>query len=214
MNFRYLLVIVCLIGLLGQTNMTFASDFSQIAIKKKIVTEAINHGIDPALALSLVKQESGFNRAAKSRSGAIGLFQLMPGTARHLGVNPYYINQNIRGGLSYLKSMKNEFGSTELALAAYNAGPGAVKRYGWRIPPYRETRNYVKNIMSFYRYYQQNPDPIISQVYQEKEVQKQQEKKQVEEEIVNKDPEVSTENQINKRDLAINFFAQIWEMLT
>ncbi|OGI02454.1 MAG: hypothetical protein A2104_03400 [Candidatus Melainabacteria bacterium GWF2_32_7] len=214
MIFRYLLIIVCLISFLAQTNVTFASDYSQQAIKTRIVKEAINHGIDPALALSVAKQESGFNRSAKSHSGAIGLFQLMPGTAKYLGVNPYYINQNIRGGLTYLKSLKNEFGSTELALAAYNAGPGAVKRYGWKIPPYRETKNYVKNIMSFYQHYQRYPDPIISQVYQEKELKEQQEKIQVEEEIVEKPPEISQDNQANKRELAINFFAKIWNILT
>lgn len=156
------IVLVCLIvsmfaGYMSKVFSYQGDVFSEYAIKSRIVRKAINHGIDPAIALSLVKQESGFNRAAKSQAGAIGLFQLMPQTASWLGINPYYVDQNIEGGITYLKMMKDKFGSTKLALAAYNAGPGAVAKFG-RIPPYRETQHYVINIMSNYQHYQQYPD--------------------------------------------------------
>jgi soluble lytic murein transglycosylase-like protein len=158
------LLIICIIfssGLFKKTLAYSTNIFSKHAIKERIIKQSINHGIDPALALSLVKQESNFNRSAKSHAGAIGLFQLMPSTAKHMGINPYYLNQNIKGGLCYFKKMHDKFGSYELALAAYNAGPGAVSRYGG-VPPYNETRKYVKNIMNNYNNYKNNPDPLIT----------------------------------------------------
>lgn len=136
---------------------------SKAVIKEKIVKYALQHGVDPALALSVAKQESQFNRHARSRCGAIGVFQLMPSTAKSLGVNPYYLNQNVIGGIKYLKKMKKKFGSIELTLAAYNAGPGAVRKHKG-VPPYRETRAYVKKIMANYRYLKRNPDPAIVKV--------------------------------------------------
>lgn len=106
---------------------------------------ARKHGIPEDLFLRLVKQESGFNPKAKSHAGAIGLAQLMPGTAKSLGVNPQDPKQNLDGGARYLKMQFVKFKSWRLALAAYNAGPGAVLKHGG-IPPYRETKNYVKKI--------------------------------------------------------------------
>ncbi|MFZ7090694.1 lytic transglycosylase domain-containing protein [Primorskyibacter sp. 2E233] len=106
---------------------------------------ARKHGVPEDLFLRLVQQESRFNAKAKSHKGAIGLAQLMPGTARVLGVNPNDPRQNLEGGARYLKMQYQTFGSWRLALAAYNAGPGAVKKHGG-VPPYRETRNYVKKI--------------------------------------------------------------------
>lgn len=106
---------------------------------------ARKNGIPEDLFLRLVQQESGWNPRARSHKGATGLAQLMPGTARKLGVNPNDPVQNLQGGARYLRMMYNEFGSWRLALAAYNAGPGAVKKYGG-VPPYRETRNYVRII--------------------------------------------------------------------
>ncbi|PAU99032.1 lytic transglycosylase domain-containing protein [Paracoccus salipaludis] len=106
---------------------------------------ARKHGIPEDLFLRLVQQESGWNAGARSHKGATGLAQLMPGTAAKLGVNPHDPVQNLEGGARYLRMMYNTFGDWRLALAAYNAGPGAVTKHKG-IPPYRETRNYVRII--------------------------------------------------------------------
>lgn len=103
---------------------------------------ARRHGIPEDLFLRLVQQESGWNANAVSHKGALGLAQLMPGTAAMLGVNPRDPAQNLEGGARYLRQQFNTFGDWRLALAAYNAGPGAVQQYGG-IPPFRETQNYV-----------------------------------------------------------------------
>ncbi|KUJ80883.1 lytic transglycosylase [Ruegeria marisrubri] len=106
---------------------------------------ARKHNIPEDLFLRLVQQESGWNPTAKSHKGALGLAQLMPQTARLLGVNPYDPKQNLEGGARYLSWQYRKFKSWRLALAAYNAGPEAVERYGG-VPPYKETQNYVKSI--------------------------------------------------------------------
>jgi len=106
---------------------------------------ARKHGVPEDLFLRLVQQESGWNPSARSHKGARGLAQLMPGTAARLGVDPNDPIQNLEGGARYLRMMYNTFGSWRLALAAYNAGPAAVAKYGG-VPPYRETRNYVRII--------------------------------------------------------------------
>ena len=130
-------------------------------IKVKIAKHAIEMGVDPAIALSIARTESGFNHNARSNHGAVGVFQLMPSTARRMGLNPYSLNDNIKGGIMYYKSMYKMFGSVELALAAYNAGPGNVKRYK-SVPPYAETKRFVSKIMTDYNKLKNNPDPAIN----------------------------------------------------
>jgi soluble lytic murein transglycosylase-like protein len=113
-----------------------------------LFTQAGNrYGVSPALLAAVAKTESGFNSAAISSSGATGLMQFMPATARGLGVNATDPASSIDGAARYLSSLTAQFGSTELALAAYNAGPGAVQRYGG-IPPYGETQSYVQKVTS------------------------------------------------------------------
>ncbi len=158
-----------------------ASQHSVSTVKETIVKQSLELGIDPALALSIAKSESGFRHEARSRHGAVGVFQLMPSTAKRLGVNPYYLSDNIKGGLMYYKRLYNMFGSTELALAAYNAGPGAVKRYNKTVPPIGETRSFVSNIMKEYNRQKVNPDPAILKVKNMKQEVKQVELKQLEE---------------------------------
>ena len=110
------------------------------------------HGVDPYLIFCLMSQESRFKSGATSYKGAMGLMQLMPGTAARYGVtNAYDAAQNISGGIRYLKDLLKMFnGRIDLALAGYNAGEAAVVKYGWRIPPYSETQNYVKLIIKRY----------------------------------------------------------------
>ena len=139
-----------------------AEAVSNLTIKQLIVKHSMEMGLDPALALSIAKKESGFCHNKKSRYGAIGVFQLMPNTAKRMGYNPYHLNDNIKGGIAYYKKMYQMFGSTELALAAYNAGPGNVKKYNG-IPPFKETRNFVSSIMNSYNSMKVNPDPAIAQ---------------------------------------------------
>ena len=108
------------------------------------------HRLDPTLLKAVAWQESRGRMRAISPRGALGVMQLMPSTANELGVDPRVMTDNIRGGAMYLRRQLDRFGTVPLALAAYNAGPGAVLRYGG-IPPYRETQSYVARIMARWR---------------------------------------------------------------
>jgi soluble lytic murein transglycosylase-like protein len=106
------------------------------------------HGVDPMLVRALIQVESNYRSRARSNKGAMGLMQLMPATAREYQVrNPYDPKANIAAGVKHFKSLLDRLGAVDLALAAYNAGEGAVKKFNG-IPPYRETRNYVSKILS------------------------------------------------------------------
>ena len=122
---------------------TRASEFSTL-----IEEHAALNSVSPDLVRAVIQAESAFNPHARSPKGAMGLMQLMPATAAELGVvDAYDPAENIRAGVAYLKQLLDTYdGRVELALAAYNAGPGAVKKYGFTVPPYRETRDYVAKI--------------------------------------------------------------------
>ncbi len=119
-----------------------------------IIERASDSGIDPRLIKAIIKVESNFNPRAVSPKGAMGLMQLMPETARRNGVgDPYNPAENIRGGVKYFKKLTRMFkGDLRLALAGYNAGEDAVVEYGYRIPPYQETINYVDKVLAHYNY--------------------------------------------------------------
>ena len=125
-----------------------AADYDRL-----IARTAHRHGLPPALVKAVVRAESNFQPHALSNKGAQGLMQLMPETADDLGVDdPFRAEDNLSGGTRYLRAMHDRFGSWQLALAAYNAGPGAVDRFGG-IPPYAETQEYVERVLHYYRRY-------------------------------------------------------------
>jgi len=139
------------------TTSTADAGSGSVPYEDLINSAASKYGIDPAVLKGLIKQESGFNPNAGSSAGAQGLTQLMPGTASAMGVTDLHDPaQSIDGGAHYLKMQLDRFGGDySKALAAYNAGPGAVQRYGG-VPPYSETQNYVKNVLAFAQQYRQS----------------------------------------------------------
>ncbi|MEZ5403764.1 MAG: lytic transglycosylase domain-containing protein [Bryobacteraceae bacterium] len=142
----------------GQTPATpapvvFTPRDQDTATKRLVEKMAARHGVDPDLVHAVVKQESNYHAKAVSSAGAIGLMQLMPGTARDLAADPWVPEENVDAGVRYLRQLlikyKNSPNQVALALAAYNAGPNAVDRYRG-IPPYRETRQYVRKVIRNY----------------------------------------------------------------
>lgn len=131
---------------------------SNLSIEQAVDNASKKYGVDKNLILAVIKQESSFNPNSTSSCGAMGLMQLMPGTASELGVNNAYdINQNVDGGTKYLKSLLDTFGNSKMAIAAYNAGPGAVEKSGEninRLPS--ETINYVSKVSAYYSANQNN----------------------------------------------------------
>ena len=123
---------------------------TQNEVKQAIIKQSQELGVDPAIMLSIAKNESGFRQEARGGNN-VGVFQLLPATAKRMGLNAYNLDDNIKGGILYYKSMYNMFGSMELAVAAYNTGAGAIKRNGNKVPSY--TQGFVNRIMKDYRYY-------------------------------------------------------------
>lgn len=127
------------------------SDVSDPELARTIHAAAAKYAVDPKLVSAVAEVESGGDQSAVSSAGAVGVMQLMPETAAGLGVNPYDMKSNVEGGTKYLREMLDTFdGDVKKAVAAYNAGPNAVKAYGG-IPPYAETQNYVNNVLDIYR---------------------------------------------------------------
>ena len=127
------------------------SDVSNPELSRTIHAAAAKYAVDPKLISAVAEVESGGNQSAVSPAGAVGVMQLMPETAAGLGVNPYDMKSNVEGGTKYLREMLDTFdGDVKKAVAAYNAGPNAVKAYGG-VPPYAETQNYVNNVLDIYR---------------------------------------------------------------
>jgi hypothetical protein len=135
-------------GLPGKTRKSADWTSGNATIDHLIRTNGDRFGIDPYLVFLVIEKESRFHPRAVSPKGAMGLMQLMPGTARRLGVRkPFDAAENIRAGTQYMRELMDRFGGkVDLVLASYNAGEGAVLKYGRNVPPYRETRDYVKTI--------------------------------------------------------------------
>ena len=124
---------------------------SDAALSQLVKAASDKYQVDPKLVSAVAEVESGGNQGVQSPAGAIGVMQLMPDTAASLGVNPYDKQQNIEGGAKYLRQMLDNFGGdVKKAVAAYNAGPNAVKKYGG-VPPYPETQDYVDKVLDLYR---------------------------------------------------------------
>ena len=164
-------------------------------VKAAIVKYSVEMGVDPAITLSIAKAESGFRHETKSSHGAVGVFQLMPSTARRMGLNPYSLDDNIKAGIMYYKSMYKMFGSMQLAVAAYNAGPLNVKKFN-AVPPYRETKRFVSQIMADYYYLKAHTDPAVVAYNKAQKAKQQQENAKSSKNIASELPKATATQQI------------------
>jgi hypothetical protein len=166
--FRFLLILaVMLCGGAWSSSAEAASRVSR-STDRLIWKVARQEGVDPYLLRSMVAAESAFNPSSVSKKGAVGLMQLMPRTARSLGVtNRYNPEQNLRGGARYIKQMLKRFTSVRLALAAYNAGPTTVKRFNG-IPPFAETKKYIANVLRNYAKFRPGANRNPKRIYRYK----------------------------------------------
>lgn len=123
-------------------------------VKQNIIRQSKQMGVEPEIMLSIAKTESGFRQNITSADGHIGVFQLSGATAKKMGLNPYNLDDNVKGGIIYYKNMLNKFGSRELAVAAYNAGPDAISRRNNTVPSYSQP--FVRRIMNDYNRYKQS----------------------------------------------------------
>jgi soluble lytic murein transglycosylase-like protein len=146
-------------------NARYHSGVTNLELEQAVIRAAQQHHLQPALLLAVMKAESSFNPIVISKAGAVGLMQLVPETAIRHGVRHLYdTNENVTGGAKHLRYLLNRFhGNTRLALAAYNAGEHTVDRYG-KIPPYKETQEYVKKVLVYYRSYKKEGwiIPVVS----------------------------------------------------
>ncbi len=146
-------------------NARYHSGVTNLELEEAVIRAAQEHHLQPALLLAVMKAESSFNPMVISKAGAVGLMQLVPETAIRHGVRHLYdTNENVTGGAKHLRYLLNRFhGNTRLALAAYNAGEHTVDRYG-KIPPYKETQEYVKKVIVYYRSYKKDGwiIPVVS----------------------------------------------------
>jgi len=144
------------INLFSSNNNNLSKDQIRKEIMDVVDEASKKYGLDKELILAIIKQESNFDPKAVSYVGACGLMQLMPETAKELGVSdPFDIRQNIMGGTKYIKQLLDQFKDVKLAIAAYNAGPGNVMKYNG-IPPFSETQNYVAKVLDNYINYKNN----------------------------------------------------------
>lgn len=141
---------VCILFFMSTVYTVSLAD-SLTDVKQSIISQSRALGVEPAIMLSIAKAESGFNQSAIGSGGTVGVFQLHTDTAKKMGCNPYIMEENVKCGILYYKKLYEMFNSTQLAVAAYNAGPEGIKRANYKVPLY--SQKFVSKIMSDYDFY-------------------------------------------------------------